>query len=81
MGKVDPGFSDPTSGPLLAGGNLTVGGWVMDNQFTDEPSGVVRAFDAVKGKFSWAWDVGRPGQPNPPAEGEHYIRGTHLGNT
>lgn len=76
MGAVTPGFYNPTSGPLLAGGNLVVGGWVMDNQSTDEPSGVVRAFDAVTGKLAWAWDVGRPGKPNPPPPGEHYTRGT-----
>lgn len=76
MGKVIPGFYNPTSGPLLAGQNLIVGGWVMDNQSTDEPSGVVRAFDAVTGQLTWAWDVGRPGQPNPPADGEFYTRST-----
>lgn len=76
MGKVIPGFYNPTSGPLLAGNNLIVGGWVMDNQSTDEPSGVVRAFDAVTGQLTWAWDVGRPGEPNPPPAGEFYTRST-----
>lgn len=76
MGETVPGFYNPTSGPIVARGNLIVGGWVMDNQSTDEPSGVVRAFDAVTGKLAWAWDIGRPGQPNPPAAGEHYTRGT-----
>ncbi len=76
MGAVIPGFYNPTSGPVLAGKNLIVGGWVMDNQSTDEPSGVVRAFDAVTGKLAWAWDVGRPGQPNPPAPGTSYTRST-----
>ncbi|HEY9214947.1 MAG TPA: membrane-bound PQQ-dependent dehydrogenase, glucose/quinate/shikimate family [Ancylobacter sp.] len=76
MGKVIPGFYNPTSGPLLAGKNLIVGGWVMDNQSTDEPSGLVRAFDAVTGQLAWAWDVGRPGRPNPPADGEFYTRST-----
>ncbi|HEX5934761.1 MAG TPA: membrane-bound PQQ-dependent dehydrogenase, glucose/quinate/shikimate family [Pseudorhizobium sp.] len=76
MGAVIPGFYNPTSGPLLAGENLIIGGWVMDNQSADEPSGVVRAFNAVTGEFAWAWDVGRPGLPNPPAEGESYSRST-----
>ncbi|ALM83862.1 hypothetical protein ASB57_13565 [Bordetella sp. N] len=76
MGKTVPGFYNPTSGPILARGNIIVGGWVMDNQSTDEPSGVVRAFDAVTGKLSWAWDIGRPGQPNPPGPGESYTRAT-----
>ncbi|WP_313200168.1 PQQ-binding-like beta-propeller repeat protein [Rhizobium sp.] len=76
MGAVIPGFYNPTSGPLLAGENLIIGGWVMDNQSADEPSGVVRAFNATTGQFVWAWDVGRPGQPNPPAEGQSYTRST-----
>jgi quinate dehydrogenase (quinone) len=76
MGAVIPGFYNPTSGPLLAGKNLIVGGWVMDNQSADEPSGVVRAFDAITGEMAWAWDVGRPGKPNAPAAGESYTRST-----
>lgn len=76
MGAVIPGFYNPTSGPILAGENLIIGGWVMDNQSADEPSGVVRAFNATTGQFVWAWDVGRPGQPNPPAEGQSYTRST-----
>lgn len=76
MGATPAGFYNPTSGPLLAGENLIVGGWVMDNQSTDEPSGVVRAFNANTGKLAWAWDIGRPGQTQEPAEGETYTRGT-----
>ncbi|OJU11973.1 MAG: quinate dehydrogenase [Caulobacterales bacterium 68-7] len=76
MGPVIPGFYNPTSGPVVAGDNLIVGGWVMDNQSTDEPSGVVRAFDLRTGALAWAYDVGRPGQPNPPPEGQTYTRGT-----
>lgn len=76
MGATIPGYYNPTSGPFLAGKNLIVGGWVMDNQSADEPSGVVRAFDAETGKLAWAWDVGRPGEPNPPAAGKSYTRST-----
>lgn len=76
MGDTPAGFYNPTSGPLLAGENLIVGGWIMDNQSTDEPSGVVRAFNAMTGKMAWAWDVGRPGQTQEPADGETYTRGT-----
>jgi quinoprotein glucose dehydrogenase len=49
---------------------------VADNQYWGEPSGVIRAFDAVTGKFAWAWDVGRPGVTTEPAEGESYTRST-----
>lgn len=76
MGQVIPGFYNPTSGPLLAGTNLIVGGWVMDNQSADEPSGVVRAFSATTGDLAWAWDVGRPGKTGEPQDGESYTRST-----
>lgn len=76
MGEIIPGFYNPTAGPVLAGDRLIVGGWVMDNQSVDEPSGAVRAFDAVTGQLAWAWDVGRPGVTTAPGPGEHYTRGT-----
>ena len=41
-----------------------------------EPSGVVRAFDALTGEFAWAWDMGRPGIHTQPLRGEVYTRGT-----
>ena len=37
-----------------------------DGQHTGEPSGVIRAFDAVTGKFAWAWDIDRPGEHGEP---------------
>lgn len=42
MGEVRPGFYFVTSPPTIANGVLVLGGWVMDNQETGEPSGVVR---------------------------------------
>jgi quinate dehydrogenase (quinone) len=76
MGEIIPGFYNPTAGPVLAGDRLIVGGWVMDNQSVDEPSGAVRAFDAVTGDLAWAWDIGRPGVTTAPKDGETYTRGT-----
>ena len=76
MGEVKPGFHFTTSPPTMAGDVAVVGGWVADNQEVNEPSGVVRAFDAITGKFAWAWDIGRPGVNTEPAEGETYTRGT-----
>ncbi len=37
---------------------------------------MVRAYDAITGKFTWAWDMGRPGINTEPAAGEQYTRGT-----
>src|SRR5690606_20505927 len=52
------------------------GGWVMDNQSVDEPSGVIRAFDVVTGRLVWNWDAGRPLDTSPLAEGESHTRST-----
>ena len=76
MGEVKPGFYYVTSPLTIARGLAIVGGWVFDNVEVNEPSGVVRAFDATTGSFVWAWDMGRPGISTEPAEGEEYTRGT-----
>lgn len=69
LGEMKPGWYYPTSAPLVARGHVIVGGWVSDNQSTDEPGGVVRAFDAKSGKLLWAWDPGRePGMALPSPE-------------
>jgi len=76
MGEDPVNMNFQTSPPAIVRGNAVVGGWVWDNLRTGEPSGVVRAFDALDGDFSWAWDMGRPGVHTEPAEGESYTRGT-----
>ena len=69
MGPMKPDWYYQTSAPLVARGHVIVGGWVSDNQSTDEPGGVVRAFDAKTGALRWAWDPGlEPGTPPPSAE-------------
>jgi membrane-bound PQQ-dependent dehydrogenase (glucose/quinate/shikimate family) len=76
MGEVKPLYYLVTSPPTVASGTLVVGGFVMDNQETEEPSGVVRGYDPRTGSLLWAWDIGNEGQTALPAEGEHYTRGT-----
>ena len=76
MGDVDKGYYYATSPPQLVRGRLVLGGWVMDGQHTDEPSGVIRAFDAVTGALLWAFDIGRPDMHGMPAAGETFTRGT-----
>lgn len=76
MGPVVPGFYQPTSMPTVAGDKIIVGGWVTDNVKLDEPSGVVRAFDALTGKLAWAWDIGAPAATGAPPAGYTYTRGT-----
>lgn len=76
MGDTPPGFYVPTTGPVVAGDKILVGGWIGDNFSVGEPSGVVRAFDARTGQLAWAWDLGNPGNTGLPPEGQSYTRGT-----
>lgn len=76
MGEVKPYYYFVTSPATVASGVLVVGGWVMDNQEVEEPSGVVRAYDPKTGQLAWAWDIGREGQTQLPPDGESYTRGT-----
>jgi len=45
-----------TSPPVVISGLVIVGAAVSDNQRTDAPEGVVRAFDARTGRLRWKWD-------------------------
>ncbi|MES2172381.1 MAG: membrane-bound PQQ-dependent dehydrogenase, glucose/quinate/shikimate family [Pseudomonadota bacterium] len=76
LGEVDKGYYFVTSPPALVRGRLVLGGWVTDGQKIREPSGVVRAFDAVTGDFAWAFDIGRPDDHGLPAPGATFTPGT-----
>ena len=76
MGEATPGYYAVSSAPTIVQGKVILGGWVMDNQFWGEPSGVIRAYDAVTGKLAWAWDMGRPDRQGEPSEGETFTRST-----
>ncbi len=76
MGDVKPGWYYVTSPPTIARNVAVLGGWVVDNVETQEPSGVIRGFNPIDGQLIWAWDMGRPDRTGLPGEGEHYTRGT-----
>ncbi|KAF1712050.1 membrane-bound PQQ-dependent dehydrogenase, glucose/quinate/shikimate family [Pseudoxanthomonas kalamensis DSM 18571] len=76
MGEIKHGYYFPTSMPTVAQNRVIVGGWVFDGRSVDEPSGVVRAFDADTGALVWAWDLGNPKITLLPPEGGTYTRGT-----
>lgn len=76
MGPVGGGYYYVTSAPTIVRGKIVVGGWVMDGQKTNSPSGVVRAYDAVTGGFAWAWDLHKPYDHAQPPAGQTYTLGT-----
>ncbi|MFD0386884.1 PQQ-binding-like beta-propeller repeat protein [Tistrella bauzanensis] len=79
MGPVPPGFHFITSPPMVMNGKIVLSGWVYDNQTVGEPSGVIRAFDAVDGHLAWSWDLGRNPPTDPLGPDEVYTRGTPNG--
>ncbi|BBD98412.1 membrane-bound PQQ-dependent dehydrogenase, glucose/quinate/shikimate family [Sphingobium amiense] len=76
MGHVPKSYYLVDSAPVIVRGRIILGGRVLDNQYWGEPSGVIRAYDAVTGVFSWAFDVGRPDRQSEPPAGETYTRST-----
>lgn len=51
-----PGEYEVTSPPTVVGNLVVVGSAIGDNNRTDAPSGVVRAYDARTGAERWRWD-------------------------
>ncbi|MBK7250223.1 MAG: membrane-bound PQQ-dependent dehydrogenase, glucose/quinate/shikimate family [Gammaproteobacteria bacterium] len=76
LGPITPGYYLVTSPPTIVGDVAVVGGFVLDNMSTDEPSGVVRGYDVLTGRQLWAWDAGRPAEAGPWRAGDAYTRGS-----
>ena len=76
MGPMTPGVFTPTSAPTIVRGRVVIGGMVMDNGQTSNPSGVVRAYDATNGSLAWAWDLDHPDRHGAPPSGEIYALNT-----
>jgi quinoprotein glucose dehydrogenase len=72
----NPGYFRQTSAPSVVRGKVVLGSAVADGQHAGEPSGVIRAYDAVTGNLAWAWDVDNPDRRGEPGEGEAYAQGT-----
>jgi quinoprotein glucose dehydrogenase len=60
------GEYEETSPPAIIDDLVVVGSAIGDNGHVDEPSGVVRAFDARSGALRWSWDP-MPRDPADPA--------------
>jgi membrane-bound PQQ-dependent dehydrogenase (glucose/quinate/shikimate family) len=76
LGEVLPGYNYLTSPPTILNGIAVVGSFVLDNQSTNEPPGVVRGYDVVTGKPVWAWDVLNPNALPPGKSDQQYPRST-----
>src|SRR5206468_581862 len=67
LGPVDKGIAFPTAPPTIVGGVALISGWVTDGLYVGEPSGGVRAYDAVTGALRWVLDPSRPDPTKPLA--------------
>ncbi|WP_386082521.1 glucose/quinate/shikimate family membrane-bound PQQ-dependent dehydrogenase [Vreelandella sp. F11] len=74
IGDFSPGGYYSTSPPTVTENLVILGGHVTDNSSTDEPSGVIRAFDVHTGELVWNWDSGNPDNTEPLPEDETYTR-------
>ena len=68
-----------TSPPLVINGLLVIGSAVADNNRTDAPSGVVRAYDARTGRLVWAWDPVPQRRNDPEAKAWQGANALHTG--
>lgn len=79
MGTIRPHALMQTSAPLVAGKLVILGGSVMDNGYnTGNPSGVIRAFDAVTGRLVWNFDPANPENTQPIAAGQTFPQDTPV---
>ena len=74
LGPFTPGGYYSTSPVSVTRDLVIIGGHVTDNESTNEPSGVIRAYDVHTGRLVWNWDSGNPEETAPIAEGKIYTR-------
>jgi quinoprotein glucose dehydrogenase len=75
FGTMEKGEYFPSSPPTVVRGLALINGWINDGMHINEPSGGVRAFEALTGKLRWVWDSGRSEPDKALAAGETYTRG------
>lgn len=74
IGTFTPGGYYSTSPPMVTRNLVIIGGHVTDNESTNEPSGVMRAYDVHDGHLVWNWDAGHPDDTAPIAPDKRYTR-------
>ncbi|MBP2171427.1 quinoprotein glucose dehydrogenase [Erwinia toletana] len=79
MGTIRPHALMQTAAPLVAGNLVIVGGSVMDNGYNaGNPSGVIRAYDAITGRLVWNFDPANPEKTQPIAADQNYPQDTPV---
>jgi quinoprotein glucose dehydrogenase len=76
LGDYPKGYWRTTSAPAVVRGKIVFGSFILDGQYVGEPSGVIRAYDAVTGTMAWAWDMDHEDRKGEPPAGETYSLGT-----
>jgi quinoprotein glucose dehydrogenase len=76
LNKFPRGWINPTSPPTIVHGVAVIGSYIIDDQSTFVPPGVVRGYDPVSGALKWAFDPGRPNDHGPLKPGEVYTPST-----
>ncbi len=78
QGMADPSLHGSayysTSPPVVTHGLVIIAGEVADSYSTDDPAGVVRAYDAHTGELVWNFDTGRPDRTEPLGPDEQYAK-------
>ncbi len=72
MPTTQPGYYYSTSAPLVVNNLVVIAGSVNDNYDIDEPSGVIRAYEARTGRLVWNWDSGNPDATSPIGADDTY---------
>jgi quinoprotein glucose dehydrogenase len=74
IGPFTPGGYYSTSPPAVTKDLVIISGHVTDNESTNEPSGVIRAYDVHDGHLVWNWDPGNPDETAPIGPEGTYTR-------
>lgn len=74
IGPFTAGGYYSTSPAAITRSLVIIGGHVTDNESTNEPSGVIRAYDVHDGRLVWNWDSNNPTETAPLAPGKTYSR-------
>jgi quinoprotein glucose dehydrogenase len=78
ISKHEPAEYSITSPPAILNDLAITGSLVLDNQRTDAPSGVVRAYDVRSGALRWAWNPIPPGMAPTDPDGSYRSGTTNV---